>query len=291
MKTSTMRVFGIIMMALCLVVAGTAVAQDSKAAKPEEKKTASDKESDKWESSEIQKERAKYKEDQRPEENYLAKFKSQEIVEFLIKENLEKIYMLKVVVSNFPQDSWNKEYTDIYNGYKKAMSLFYKRDVIYSRVELEKNKKAINDLYKKMADMYRDDTEKMMDVCAETILIISLNAKTKSDPNKMKEFYKNLMRIRIAYGQMDDAMNAYRDLNFQTSLFHFRVAKSYAIRVMEELLDKEALEKNKDLYSQEEYSGFTKLTGEKDKFNIPVHKADNLNRILSEKQTATRPTN
>lgn len=286
MKISTTKIVGVILMALCLVVSGAVIAQD----KPAEKK-ASDKDSDKWESSAVQEERSKYKEDQRPEENYLAKFKAQEIVEYLIKDNLDKIYMLKVVVSNFPQDSWNKEYNDIYTGYKKAMSLFYKRDVIYSRVELEKNKKAINDLYKKMADKYREDTEKMMDVCAETILIISLNAKTKSDPNKMKQFYKNLMRVRIAYGQMDDAMNAYRDLNFQTSLFHFRVAKSYAIRTMEDLLDKETLEKNKHMYSQEEYNGFTKLTGDKDKFNLPVHKADNLNRILEEKQQAAKTTN
>lgn len=279
-----MRVFGVIMLALCLMVATAVFAQE----KPAEKK-ASDKDSDKWESSAVQQERAKYKEDQRPEENYLAKFKAQEIVEFLIKENLEKIYMLKVVVSNFPQDSWNKDYNTIYEGYKKAMTLYYKRDVIYSRVELEKNKKAINELYKKMSDKYREDTEKMMDVCAETILVISLNAKTKSDPNKMKQFYKNLMRVRIAYSQMDDAMSAYRDLQFQTSLFHFRVAKAYAIQLMEELLDKESLEKHKDLYSQEEYSSFSKLAGEKDKFNLPIHKADNLNRILDEKQQASKP--
>jgi len=274
MKKGRFATITLLLAALVLVGTPLMLAQD---------KTPTEREADKWESSAIQEERKKYTEDQRPEENYLAKFLAQEVVEKLIKENLNKIYMLKACVSNFPQDDWNKAYTDIYNSYKKAMSLYYKRDVIYSRVELEKNRNDINTLYQKISDKYRGDCEKMLDVCAESILIVSLNPKTKADPNKMKQYYHNLMRIRIAYAQMDEAMSAYQDRVFQTSVFHYRIAKTYAIQIMEGLLRKEEIEKYRDRYTKEEYDSFMKLVNEKDSFKLPYHKADNLNRILEEK--------
>lgn len=251
------------------------------------KKTA-EKDANKWESTAIQKEREKYTEDKRPIENYLEKFTAQEIVRKLIRENLEKIYMLRVVITNFPQDDWSKVYQDIYNTYKKAMGLYYKRDVIYTRAELEKNKNDISNLYKRIADKYRDDAEKMLDVCAESILIISLNPRTKADPHAMKQYYTNLSRMKIAYEQMDEAMSCYRDGLFQRSIFHFRNAKTYSIHILEDLLRKEEIEKQRDLYEKEEYDNFMKLVNEKNNFKIPVHKADNLNRIMEKQSTTAR---
>ena len=280
MKTSKFAKPIVMFVAFAFVMTSLAFAQDKK------KKLPKEKESDKWESTAIQKERESYTEDKRPVENYLEKFTAQEIVRTLIRENLNKIYMLKVVISNFPQDDWNKVYTDIYNTYKKAMSLYYKRDVIFTRVELEKNKKDINNLFKRIADKYRDDSEKMLDVCAESILIISLNPRTKADPNKMDQYYLNLGRMRIAYQQMDEAMLSYREKQFQTSVFHFRIAKTYAILMLEDLLRKEEIERQRDIYEKEEYDNFMKLINEKENFRIPVHKADNLNRIM-EKQSVT----
>ena len=91
--------------------------------------------------------REEYAPDQRPEENYLARFKAIEVSEDLIQSNLENIYMLNVISSNFKDQGWQKEYDDIYAEYKKAVSKYYRRQVIYSRLELERNRKNISELF------------------------------------------------------------------------------------------------------------------------------------------------
>lgn len=194
---------------------------------------------------------------ERPEENYLARFQAIKIAQKLIRENLENIYMLKVIVSNFKEEGWKKEYEQIYEAYKKGVSLFYRRIVIYSRVELEKNKKAISDLFQKVVNVYNRQCDDMLEKCADKILDFSLDERNKYDPNRNKILFKNMMRLWIAYGQIEDASKSEIDKLFKTSVFHLRIAKAYSIRIMEQL----------------------DPVNSKGKFNI--HKADNLNRILS----------
>jgi len=201
--------------------------------------------------------RKDYTEAERPEENYLARFQAIAVCERLIKENLEQIYTLKVIVSNFKEQGWEKDYQQIYDDYKRGVGYFYKRDVIYGRVELEKNKKAIYDLYKKIAEYYKTETTKMLFTCADTILNLSLDVRTQSDPNKGRTVFQNMMRLRIAYGQIDDAQSNFDDGLFHNSIFHYRVAKAYGIKILEEIDPANA------------------------KGKYEVHKADNLNRVLN----------
>lgn len=201
----------------------------------------------------------------RPEENYLARFKAIEVSERLIKENLENIYMLKVIVSNFKEQGWDKDYQAIYDSYKKGVSLYYRRHVVYSRVELEKNKKTISDLFKKIVDLYNKQTDDMLTQCADKILNFSLDEKSKIDPNRNKVLFQNMMRLWIAYGQVDDASRSVIDGINKNAVYHLRIAKSYAIKILEEL----------------------DPVGSKGKYNL--HKADNLNRIQSP-ETATKPS-
>lgn len=201
--------------------------------------------------------RTEYSEAERPEETYLSRFQAIDVSERLMKENLDKIYMLKVIASNFKDQGWDKDYQQIYDSYKKGVGYYYKRDVIYARVELEKNKKAINELYNKIADYYKKETEKMLSDCADTILNLSLDERTQSDPNKGRVIFQNMMRLRIAYGQLDDAQGSYVDGLYHNSIFHYRVSKSYAIKILEDL----------------------DPVNSKGKFE--VHKADNLNRALN----------
>ncbi len=201
--------------------------------------------------------RTEYTEAERPEENYLARFSAIDVCQKLIRENLEQIYMLKVISSNFKDQGWEKDYQQIYDEYKKGVGLFYKRDVIYSRVELEKNKKTISELFKKIADFYKKQTEDMLSNCADTILNLSLDERSASDPNKSKVVFQNMSRLRIAYGQLDDAQNSYDDGLFQYSVYHYRVAKTYGIRILE-VIDP---------------------VNSKGKFD--VQKADNLNRVIN----------
>ena len=206
-----------------------------------------------------------YTEAERPEENYLARFTGIKISEKLIKQNLENIYMLKVIVSNFKQQDWEADYQKIYASYKRGVSLFYRRNVIYARVELEKNKRDITQLCKKIFAVYKKQCTEMLDECSDKILNFSLDERTKYDPNKNRILFKNMMRLWIAYGQIDDADVAAVDDLYKSSIFHIRIAKSYAIKILEQLDPKKS----------------------EGRFN--VHKADNRNRVLNpERATSTK---
>ncbi len=205
----------------------------------------------------------KHNEAERPEDTYLAKFHAQDVVAKLMKKNLEQVYLLKVIKMNFKDKGWDEDYKKAYAGYKKGMELYYKRNLIYSRLELENNKKDLQKILKKVALVYKDKSLKMLEECAGRILALHLEATTRSDPNRHDHLYANQSRLRIAYGQYDDAISAITSKHFETSIYHFRVAKSYGIKILESL----AGEKIKDV---------------KDKYKFD--KADNLNRIFEIKE-------
>ena len=210
----------------------------------------------------------KYNEAERPEDNYLMKFRAIDIVQKLVKRNLEQIYLLKVIVSNFPDKGWKPDYDKAYESYKKAMDLYYKRNLIYSRAEFESNRKIINDLMKKMAEEYKKANQEMLTECSEKILNKSLDAKTRSDPNRDRDLQNQLMRLKISYGQFDDAEYAMLDNNYETAIYHFRVGKSYAIKILEDMAEDVAPVKEKYKY----------------------HKADTVNRIFDAAKEETKET-
>ncbi len=241
-------------------------------AQQKEEKPAQVKEQPKTEAGKRKHPRDEYPPDQQPEENYLARFKAIEVSEDLQKENLENIYILKVIVSNFKDQGWEKEYNDIYDGYKKALAKYYRRQVIYSRVELEKNKKQINDLFKKIVEVYKVQTEDMLDKCADKILNFELDERNKFDPNRNRTLFHNMMRLWIAYGQIDDADSSALDNVHKSAIYHLRIAKGYAINILEDLTPEKEREKEK----MDQYK---------------IHKADNLNRILNpETAKSTSPS-
>lgn len=211
---------------------------------------------------------SQYSEADRPEDNYLARFHALDKVEKLSKENLELIFTLNVIKENFKgqHSDWNDDYEKIYTGYKESMNLYYRRDVIYASVKLEENKKKINELYQKISDEYRKNTLEMLNTCADHILQLSLKASTASNPNSNVKLTNNINRLRTAYGQFDDADRARVQRQYAVSVFHFRVAKSYAIAILEEINPEEYLSEN----------------GES---KFKVDKADNRNRILTDRQT------
>lgn len=220
-----------------------------------------------------------YSEADRPEDNYLERFHALDVCEKLTAENLDRIYTLNVITTNFKSQhsDWDTDYQNVYKGYKEAVDLFYRRNIIYSRVRLEENKAAINKFYVKIAKVYKDDTLGMLSKCADTILELSLgtgdtkaNANPsdstvkRSSPEITKALFINKMRIRIAYGEMDNAEVAERTGVPHVSIFHYRVAKGYAIRILEEL-----------------------DANNKGKFDL--HKADDLNRIMTARKTVANP--
>ncbi len=207
---------------------------------------------------------------EKPDDSYLAKFHAQDVVDKLIKRNLEQIYLLNVIVSNFDK-GWKSDYDKIYEEYKRGTELYYKRDTIFARVWFERNQQSIADLMKKMSDQYNKDTQSILDECHKQIVALHLNQKTRSDPNKFKELILNQMRLKIAYGQMDDAENEYVSKNYEATLYHYRVAKAYGIRILEAVA-----------YSDESESKNDGLKVKDVKEKYKKDKADNRNRIYEE---------
>ncbi len=202
----------------------------------------------------------KYNEAERPEDSYLAKFHARDVVVKLMKKNLEQIYLLKVIKTNFKDKGWDGDYKKCYDGYKKAMEFYYQRNIIYARVEFENNKKDITDLLAKIVEEYKNQTNEMLSLCVDKIMLLHLQETTRSDPNKNRELHHNQMRLKISYGQMDDARGSTIDKNLEVAVYHYRVAKTYAIKIIESLSPPNEAQSVKDKYK--------------------IHKADNLNRIF-----------
>ncbi len=207
-----------------------------------------------------------YNEAERPDDSYLAKFHAQEVVTDLMKKNLDQLLLMKVVSSNFDK-GWSEDLDKCYSGYKKAMAYYYKRNMIYAGREFENNQQDIQALLKKMADEYQKETKTLLDECIPQILEVYLSEKTKGDIGKSRKLEQNQNRLRVAFGQYDDGCFANTTKNCETAIYHFRVAKGYAIKIMEDFAKPEDAESLKTKYQ--------------------VHKADNLNRIFNKQSSET----
>ncbi len=221
-------------------------------------------------------------------DNYLERFTAVENVERLMKENLEEIYLLKVMVTNFPGEGWKKEYDELYEKYKEGLQNYYKRRVITAQRVLMDNKKQISDLFRKAAEKYRKDADEMLDVCAKSVLIVSLNKLTRYDPDKNKQLMDNTMRLRVAYGKTDDAYEATVNHKYMYAIYHYRNAKAYAIKIMDDLINEEMI--RKDFRDPDEEKVIRDLVSKKNGFDLETHRADNANRIKGEGKQQSQQT-
>ncbi len=212
---------------------------------------------------------------------YLERFTAVSTVERLMKDNLEQIYLLKVMVANFNESGWKEDYNKIYDTYKDGLQKYYQRKVIGAQKKLEENRKQISDLLGKATIKYKDDTDKMLDVCAKSILIVSLNKLTRYDPDKNKQLNHNTMRLRVAYGQTDDAYNATVDHKYMYAIYHYRAAKTYAIAIMDDLINETMV--RKDFQDPDEEKAIRDLISQKNGFDLVTHRADNLNKVKQAK--------
>jgi len=209
---------------------------------------------------------SKYNEAERPDDSYLAKFEAQDVVGKLLKKNLDAILLLKVISTNFSEKGWSGDYDKCFDGYKKAMSYYYQRNMVYARKELEANTNDIRTLLKKIADEYEKDSKAILDECIERILTLHFNERVKVDPAKSKELVNNQIRLRIGFGQLDDGAFSNMIMNYETAIYHFRMAKAYGIKILEETAKPEERD------------------GLRAKYQIQI--ADNMNRIFDKSKTS-----
>jgi hypothetical protein len=210
-----------------------------------------------------------YDESNRPEDNYLAKFHANEIVDKLIKRNIDEIYLIKVLVSNNPGKGWDAKYQDLYNGYKDGMEQFYKRNMVYASDKLVKNQNAIREMFKVIIEDYKKQSEELLNECAGKVLMLHLDVSSRIDPDKADQLSNNHLRLRVAYGQLDDAANAAYEKYFSGSIYHLRVTRAYGIAILQDLAKDENEKKSI-----------------RDKYRTML--ADNQNRIYSEKKEETK---
>ena len=203
---------------------------------------------------------SKYNEAERPDDSYLAKFEAQEVVDRLMKKNLENIHLLKVISANFSDKGWNGDYEKCLESYKKAITYYYQRNMVYARKELEANTQDIRNALKKIAEEYEKDSKTILDECTGQIVALHFNEKVKADPIKNKELINNQIRLRVGFGQLDDGVFASMTMNYETAIYHFRLAKAYGIRILEETAKPE------------------ERAGIKTKYQVQI--ADNMNRVF-----------
>jgi DNA-directed RNA polymerase subunit F len=210
-----------------------------------------------------------FDESTRPEDDYLAKFHANEVVEKLMKRNLEDIYLLNVLVKNNSGKGWDSKYQEIYNGYKDGLEQYYKRNMIYSKDKLEKNLTAIRELYKLILEDYQKQDEELLNECAGKVLLLHLDVSSRIDPDKAEQLASNHLRLKVAYGQIDDSRYAAQNKYFSGSIYHLRVSRAYAISILEAL----AKDENERKSIHDKYK---------------VAKADNMNRLFAEKKEETK---
>ena len=177
---------------------------------------------------------SKYDEAERPDDSYLARFEAQGVVDRLLKKNFDIILLLRVVSTNFPEKGWTEDYNKCFEGYKKAMAYYYQRNMIYARKELETNTRDIKALLKKVADDYEKDSKTILDECIDQVLALHFNEKAKADPAKSREILDNQIRLRIGFGQLDNGSFSNMTMNYELAIYHFRMAKAYGIKILEE---------------------------------------------------------
>jgi hypothetical protein len=206
-----------------------------------------------------------FDESNRPEDNYLAKFHANDMVDRLMKKNLDEIYLLKVIISNNSgKNDWNTKYQELYNGYKDGMEQYYKRNVIYACEKLEKNQLAINELFKVIIEDYKKQCDDLLNECAGKVLLLHLDVSSRIDPDKAEQLATDHLKLKVAYGQLDNADSATISKYYPGAVYHLRVARSYGISILEDM----AKDENEKKSILEKYK---------------VVKADNLNRVFGEK--------
>jgi uncharacterized protein YeeX (DUF496 family) len=109
-------------------------------------------------------------------DNYLQRFKAVESIDGLMKDNLERIYLLKVITSNFDVADWKQGYQNVYKQYRDGLQNFYQRRVITATNILEENRNLFLSL-KEVSEQYKKTPKRCLTWC-KAVLIVSLNKLT-----------------------------------------------------------------------------------------------------------------
>lgn len=207
-----------------------------------------------------------YDQSNRPEDDYLAKFHAQDVVDDLIKRNMDELYLIQVIVANNSgKAEWNTKFKEQETQYKKALEQYYKRNVIYASDFMKKNQAGIREILQLIIKDYNAQCDTLLNEAASKVLELHMDPATRVNPDKKEQLDNNHGKLRVAYGQLDDAAKAEREKYLPGAVYHLRVARAYAISILEDLAKDKT---EKDNISKK----------------YQVEKADNLNRVFNEQK-------
>ena len=201
----------------------------------------------------------RFDEAERPDDSYLQKDHAVAIVPYLQKRNIEYLYMLRVIVSNFPEMNWEEDYKNCYDGYRNAMQYFYRRNYIYARLDFQNNYKDLQELMRKVAEYYKAQVLDLLDDCVDVVLTAHMDPDRRSDPDKNKALQKAVDRLRMSYNILDASDDMMTDKYYRSAVIQLRMSRAFCILMLEDFTKPEDLPAFQEKYR--------------------IMKADNLNRI------------
>ncbi len=157
---------------------------------------------------------------------------------------LADIKRLKVLVANFGGEvgSAQADFEKIREMYHSAEKERYRRRFVESARLHEDTRKMISDLYKKFTETFQNQTADLLAECAQNMVDaeFAVSGEPGQSPrSSTARIFHSSQKLNIAYQQTAMAEDMIRTDRYDEAITHLRLAKSFAINVLQNLEDSE----------------------------------------------------
>ena len=156
---------------------------------------------------------------------------------------LNDIKRLKVLVANFGGqiEGSDADFKKIRETYHAAEKERYRRRYTESAKLHEETRELILQLYKKFTTRFQDQTAELLSQCAQNMVdaefAVSGEPGQNSSSGSTARIFNSSQKLYIAYQQTAMAEDMIRTDRFDEAITHYRLAKSFAINVLQTLED------------------------------------------------------
>ncbi|MBI3396244.1 MAG: hypothetical protein HY042_10450 [Spirochaetia bacterium] len=151
-----------------------------------------------------------------------------------VKNDVRRLHVLVANYGTVVPDA-DKEFESIKTNYKKALELLYTRHYAGGVAKLDACHKQALTMFQKFAVMFKDQTTKILSECSDAMVnfeLSSAEAKGSSSSTTVTAHEKNLVKMKVSYGQIAQAEDMMRDNRFDAAIEHYRIAKLFAINFL-----------------------------------------------------------
>lgn len=157
---------------------------------------------------------------------------------------LADIKRLKVLVANFGGDieGSTADFDKIRETYHAAEKERYRRRFVQSAQLHEGTRKLIFELYKKFTEKFKAQTGDLLAECAQNMVDaeFAISGEPGQNTRSTARIFNSSQKLVIAYQQTAMAEDMSRIERFDEAITHYRLAKSFAINVLQHLEQDEA---------------------------------------------------